>query len=87
MKIATSKNIVCTLERKSFGKFERGIFPTLANWRKTDPRSEPWRDYNDPLIAEPSRKTDTALRKCSTRSERQIFTTLEKIDMFASKLQ
>src|SRR5260370_42295521 len=87
MKIATSKKIVRILERKRFGKFECGIFPALANWWKTDARSEPRRDYNDPLIPEPSRKTDTALRKCSVRCERQIFTPLEKIDMFPSKLQ
>src|SRR6266403_2377738 len=87
MKIATSKKVVRILERKRFWQFECGIFPPLANWRKTEARREPRRDYNDPLIAKPSRKTDTALRKCSARSERQIFTTLEKIDMFASKLQ
>jgi len=87
MKIATSKKIVRILERNRFGKFECGVFPPLANWRKTDPRSEPRRDHNDPLIAKPSRKTDTALRKCSVCSEWQIFSTLEKIDTFASKLQ
>src|SRR5436309_1448917 len=87
MKLATGKKIVCMFERERFGKFEHCIFPSFSNRRETDTRREPRRDYNDPLIAKSSCETDTTFCKRPARAEGQILSTLEKPDVFASKLQ
>ena len=87
MNLATSEKIVGMLERERFGKFERCIFPSFSNWRETDARREPRRDYDDPLIAKASCETDTTFCKRPARAEGQIFSMLEKTGVFASKLQ
>ena len=87
MNLAASKKIVRVLERERFRKTDTRIFPRLSNRRKTNLRREPRRDDNDPLIAEPSRETDTRVCKRPARAKRQIFSAIEKIDMFPAKLQ
>jgi len=87
MNRAARKEVVCVLERKRLGKFDCSILPPLANRGKTNARRKPRRDYCNPFACQFSGETDTALCKCSARCQWQIFSTPEKIDVFASKLQ
>src|SRR5207247_3219525 len=87
MNRAAREEVVCVLERKRLGKSDCCILPQLPNWRKANTGREPRRDDNDPLACQHAGETDTGLGKCSAHGQWQIFSTPEKIDVFASKLQ
>src|SRR4030095_1538945 len=83
----TGEKIMRVLQRKRFGKFDCRVRPTLSNWRKTNARREARGDYNNPLVRQLSGEADAAFSKCSARRQRQIFSSLKKLEVLAPKLQ
>ena len=81
------KEVMRVRQRKRFGKFYCCIFPSLTNRWKTNARREPRCNHNDPFVRQRTRKADAAFHKCSARCQGQIFSTLEKLEVLAPKLQ
>jgi hypothetical protein len=84
---STREQIVRFLERKALRKFNRRIFPSLANRWKTNARRMSRRNHSDPFVRQPARETDTRLREYSTRAKRKIFAALKKVGVLAAKSQ
>ena len=83
----TGKEVVRVVQRKRFGNFQCCVLPTLSSRRKTDTRRKPRRNDNNPLIPKLASEADTGFREGAVERQGQIFSMLEKLSVFAPKLQ
>ena len=86
-KLAAGEKFVRVIERNRLGKIYNRILPSLSHRRKTDARRNPRRDHDNPFVMPLPAETNAAIGKVSARPKRQIISALEKIGMFAAKLQ